>query len=468
VNIFIKDKEGFSLVETLVLLTIFMIAGLAFYKSFTVATAYIIESKNRLAATQLANEKMEIIRSLPYDSIGTKKTDGAGGWIMGIPGGNILEFEEVTKNTRTFYVHTLAKYQDDPYDGTALLGTDTRPADFKDVRVQVSWNPDYIETKSAFLVSRFVPPGLEGNSTGGILSVNVQNNQGVPIDDVAVRLTNTNTGIDQTYNTTEGNVTFLEVPEDLNSNYRISISKSGYFSAHTYPVYDVLVPGSFNPIDKDTAITTGTMWTNSITMDEKVELKIQTKDMLGAFVPDVQFSLSGGRELGTENPTSIVKVFSYNQSGLDSGAAGEIIITDPSGLSSGIYNFNPINPVGYEFLKMSSSTNNSNEFYLQPNTDQTESAFFMKTAENSVLVTVLNNADATPLVGATVNIKDAGLTYDLTATTDYSGRAFFVNGSSALNSGDHTILVTASGFSDKSENVNVSGLVKEEIMLDAI
>jgi len=61
---------AFTLIEALVVLFVFSLITLTFYSVFTLGGAYIIESKNRLRAVSLANEKMEIIRNLEYDDIG--------------------------------------------------------------------------------------------------------------------------------------------------------------------------------------------------------------------------------------------------------------------------------------------------------------------------------------------------------------------------------------------------------------
>lgn len=456
----------------MVFLCLFLITGVSFYKAFSVATAYILQSKNRLAAIQVANEKMEIIRSLEYTKIGTKKSDGAGGWTYGIPAGDILEYETVTKNTRTFYVHITVMYKDDALDGTAAAHTDTRPADYKEVRTQVSWDPNYIESKSAYLVSRFVPPGMEAIATGGILSVNVQNNLGVPTPGASVRLYNLNTHIDQIYDTDSGgNVMFLEVPQDLNPNYIIIVSGDDLFSVHTYPAYSVSIPGTFDPADKNMTITNGALWPAVITTDKKATLKIHTDDLFGNPISGVEFNLEGGRKMGDENPTvnPLVPIYSYKQTGLISDSEGNRDITDATGLSSGTYNFTPVNfPSKYEFVKMGNSTSILTNFYLQPGANLDETALFADKDASSVLLTIMNSADSTPLSEASVNLKNTTLGYDSTVTTDYSGKAFFSNGSDPLTAGDYDIAVTLSGYQTKNDSINISSsLEKKDIALDA-
>lgn len=88
----------------------------------------ILESKNRLGATALANQRMEIIRSIDYTSIGTKHWNGSA-WVYGIPAGELIEEEDVSVNTTLYHVDTFVQYVDDTFDG--VTPTDTIPTDYK-------------------------------------------------------------------------------------------------------------------------------------------------------------------------------------------------------------------------------------------------------------------------------------------------------------------------------------------------
>jgi len=110
---------GFTLVEAAVFLFLFSVITLTFYELFSLGSAHILETRRKLSATALASERMEMIRSLPYDSIGTRRPDGSGGWLYGIPAGDILETETVSRVGGTFSVHTVVQYEDDPFDGEA-------------------------------------------------------------------------------------------------------------------------------------------------------------------------------------------------------------------------------------------------------------------------------------------------------------------------------------------------------------
>ena len=160
-----RTRRGFTLIESLVFLFIFSLISVAFFQAYFVTARTIIESKNRLGATALANQKMEIIRSIEYDEIGTKSWNGSA-WVYGIPAGELIENESVSVNTIQYQVDTFVQYVDDTFDGSAP--TDTIPTDYKRVRVTVSWGSGGSDQQVAIFVN-FAPNGVDSSSGGGVL-----------------------------------------------------------------------------------------------------------------------------------------------------------------------------------------------------------------------------------------------------------------------------------------------------------
>jgi prepilin-type N-terminal cleavage/methylation domain-containing protein len=66
-----KRISGFTLIEALVVLFVVSLITLTFYETWNLGTKHIANAKYRLGATALANQQMEIIRSLIFDDIGT-------------------------------------------------------------------------------------------------------------------------------------------------------------------------------------------------------------------------------------------------------------------------------------------------------------------------------------------------------------------------------------------------------------
>ena len=83
-------------------------------------------TRARNVARELAAQKIEYARNLPYDSIGT---------VGGIPAGTLVQTENVPINGQEYKVSTEVVYVDDPFDGVAP--TDIVPNDYKRVRIDV-------------------------------------------------------------------------------------------------------------------------------------------------------------------------------------------------------------------------------------------------------------------------------------------------------------------------------------------
>ena len=110
-----KRISGFTLIEAMVVLFVVSLITLTFYETWNLGTKHIANAKYRLGATALANQQMEIIRSLIFDDIGT---------ISGIPSGTLAQDQTLHVNNTVYDVHTVVQFVDDPTDGTLSSGTD--------------------------------------------------------------------------------------------------------------------------------------------------------------------------------------------------------------------------------------------------------------------------------------------------------------------------------------------------------
>lgn len=120
-------NKGLTFVEVIIAVGVFLIFALGAYSGYTAVYAAISAARFKALAADLANAEFEIIRNLPYTSIGI---DG------GSPSG-VLEGEEtVLRDNVTFVVYKYVQYVDDPFDGTAGAG-DLIPNDYKLVEVQI-------------------------------------------------------------------------------------------------------------------------------------------------------------------------------------------------------------------------------------------------------------------------------------------------------------------------------------------
>ena len=115
------------MIEVIVATTIFLLFAIGAYQGFIVLYAAIASAHNKALATDLANAEFEIIKNLPYTSVGV---------IGGNPSGIIVAEKEIIKDSISFFVITTIINIDDPFDGMAG-GGDNFPADYKLVEISI-------------------------------------------------------------------------------------------------------------------------------------------------------------------------------------------------------------------------------------------------------------------------------------------------------------------------------------------
>lgn len=431
---------------------------MAFFETYANGTRLIIESKNRLGATALANQKMEIIRSIEYDSIGTKRWNGSA-WVYGIPPGDILEDESVSVNTRSYNVHTFVQYVDHPFDGRAGGSpNDAIPTDFKRVRITVSWGEE-TPTQTVALISDVSPDGMETSAGGGVLSINILDATGAGVPSASVRITNSAASIDVTAQTdATGNLLLPGAPAG-SQNYVLTVSKSGYYGAVTYPPYPA---SAFDPVDVHASVAEGILNQKTIVIDEETDILLVTQDPFGAEIPSISYSMTGGRVLGT-TPATGEAVYEFDESGsTDSSGAATF-----SNESYGQYTVAVSSP-RYELYKVQPEAALPNLVDILAGNNQEVEAVIIDTELASVKVTVLSAADATPVSGATVELSNAALNYSASLTTDQFGLAYFPAELPELVDGSYELDTSAAGFQNATETVTVNGnLVTQQIELIA-
>lgn len=435
------------MIEALVFLFIFCLITVTFYNVFTMSTAFSIDAKKRLAATELANEKMEIARNLDYASLGT---------VNGIPPGNLLGYEVLNADSGQYYVFTEVDYVDDPFDGVSPA--DTVPNDYKKVRIKVAWVNDINTTKAVVLVSTFPPTGLEmGVPNSGVLSVNILDNTGTGIPQANILLTNPATGTNTTVQTDNtGNYTFIGAT--ASNAYNIQVSKNDYYSVQTYPAYPA---SAFNPADVNASVIKGTVATKSLVTDQVCQINIQTQDPFGTAIPNVSFALAGGHKKGTDVSTNAV-IYDFNQN-LTSDSNGK---NTQNNMAFGVYTVTPATVTGKTFIGITPALNNNNQFDLNPGANLNLNLLYANNSLGSALITVSNNADGTPIVGASVSLTNVS-GYSATATTDNYGNAYFPTSLPALVAGQYAIAVTAAGFQNATDTITVSNLTTKQIKMNA-
>jgi type II secretory pathway pseudopilin PulG len=440
-------RSGFTLIEALVFLFIFTIVTTTFYSVFSVNTRYTIDVKDRQSSAQIANEKMEIIRNLKYDNIGT---------IGGIPSGNIAASENVTVDGKIYAVKTLIKYQDDSFDG--VYPADTIPNDYKIVKVAVSWTGGAGSSSDVELISRFAPPGLELASGDGVLAINIIDGEGKGVPQASVHIVNSDVSpsVNMTAETDNtGNLMFPGAEASV-LGYRLTISKSGYETVETVDPDSV----EYNPTDSHASVVVGSVNTKTIVLNKTSDVDIKSVDCLGVALPSVNFHFKGGRILGTDTAVPPVNVYNTDHD-YATDLSGENKLDDRS---PGQYVLSDVTPVsGYTFI----STEPISPITVLPNETKTVKIKFAKNNEDSLVVYVQKNSDSAPIEGAAVHLAN-GSGYDATVTTANDGVAIFpLTAVPVFAPGSYNIEIKADGFQDNNSTATVDKFTAKTVKLTA-
>ena len=437
--------SGFTLIEAAVFLFIFSLITVTFYEAWSVGTRNIMNAKYRLGATAIANQQMEIIRSLIFDDIGTTG---------GIPNGTLAQDQSITASNTVYQVHTVVQYVDDATDGTLAAHTDIAPNDYKQVTVTVSWG-GASSSEQVSMVSVFSLDGVESVAAGtGVLSINILNNAGVGVSNASVHIVNTAVSpqVNMTASTdTNGNLMFPGAPASV-SGYQLSVSKNGYYPNMTYSPYPT---SAFNPVNTHTSVVAGGLTAATIVSDEHSDIDFRTQDPFGTDISNVDFSVSGGLVIGTD-PATGASVYDFSYSGSTDGS-GQHTFSDRS---SGVYDVTlSSGETGYKYLRLNPEEITFGTINLAPGETKSVTMVLADKTLNSALIVVNDASSNEPIQGASVRIWNAALSYDVTVTADVYGQAYFPTSNTPLLAGTYDIEVTASGFATATSTVTIgSGL----------
>lgn len=239
--------RGMGLLDSVVGVALMLLVFTGISGVFKISIEMVTNNKARTGALALAQEQMEYLASLEYAALGT---------VGGIPQGVVPGVEQITLNGVSYTRRTLVAYADDPKDGLDMNDENGVIADYKQIKVEVSWFNNVL--RSTALVTRRSPPGIEQLVPGGILSVSVVNAAAEPVVGARVQVVNISTGVDtERYTDATGSARFIGTPPGV--GYEISVSKTGYSSATTYaatPTNTSPDPGHLTVADAQTTALT--------------------------------------------------------------------------------------------------------------------------------------------------------------------------------------------------------------------
>jgi len=220
------QNTGFTLIEVAISIVIISIIVVTIMSMFGYALRLLNENRLRTQAITLTEQKIEIIKNLPYNDVGT---------VGGIPPGALPQEETINYNGSSFTVKTQIIYIDDPADG--ILGVDPSElsgTDYKKIKIEVSWE-GYSETLSVIGITNIAPRRNQDETGTGTLSILVFDANGNPVPQAEVYINaaigTTTIDIDSQTND-QGRLIFPGAPAGLNA-YQIVTTKEGYSTDRT-------------------------------------------------------------------------------------------------------------------------------------------------------------------------------------------------------------------------------------------
>lgn len=220
-----SSHRGMGLIDVIVGSALVLIVFLALMGILRASILLSMLAKANAGADSLANSKMEYLRGLSYDSLGT------GG---GVPAGPVPQVITTVMDNTTYTINTYIQYVDSPADGLGANDTNGIITDYKFAKVTVSY---FVagKVRSVSLISNFAPPGMETSNGGGTLQISVVNAIGSPVPGATVHIINASTtpAIDLSTFSNASGIVYLPGAA-TSTEYQIFVSKNGYSSAQTY------------------------------------------------------------------------------------------------------------------------------------------------------------------------------------------------------------------------------------------
>ncbi len=388
-----KLHFGFTLMETIVAIAIFITISTGLYKGFVSTLKLMSAIKIKEVATNLANEQFEIARNLPYASVGT---------INGIPPGVFAQNQTIVRDNYTFNVGITIRNFDDPFDGT-LGGSpnDLSPADMKLMEIIITCS-NCNSFSPVSMTTRIAPKNLETASTNGALVIRVLDASGSPVVGAGVNIVNNSISPTININDVTGNdgtLTIVDAPPAVGS-YEITVTKSGYSTEKTYVIGD---PSNPNPSKPNLTVIIQQISQISFAIDQLSTAPVTTSDNQCTPTPNFDFTISGTKLIGT-NPDTL----KYSRN-LTSNGSGNITIND---LEWDTYNI-----IGTDSSYDIVGTNPLLSLGVPPNTTQNIQITTAAKNGRRLVVIVRDQSTGLPITDASVTLDD-GAGYSSTKVTN--------------------------------------------------
>ncbi len=363
--------------------------------------------KARAIGLAVANEKIEALRDLPYDSISTKN-----GTIY--PPGALLDNETVIRDNYKFNVHTDINYVDDAYDGyitcpcasgpAAGKPKDLYPYDYKKAQVTVTLvsSGAVVSTLSTDISGK----AAETSSNTGILSITVLDANGQPVENANVTITNASQSPAVNIATTTDNnglVIIPKLPPDSLNRYQVIASLPGDSTDGTIPD----PAGVQNAVKLNPNVLVQQITALTLAIDRVSTLYVHVTDTSGAAKSSFAVTVTGAKKIMTNTD-----VFKYSQASTTNGT-GDITLT---GMEWDAYSFTL--PSGYYLV----SSSPYSPVALNPNGSLTANLVVSNSSSYPRIVSVFPASAQTGTASTSVAVTGSNFSGGNTLTLSLAGQ----------------------------------------------
>ena len=396
-----SGQRGFSFVEVIVAAALLLLVFSGLLAGIQLMLELIGKSKAEAGARSLAVSKMEYIRSLDYDSVGT---------VAGIPSGPIPQTSTTSLNGIEYTERVLIQYVDRPEDGFGVADTNTITEDSKRIKIEYTWNVRG-DSDSMSVISDIVPQGIESTSGGGTLLINVFDASVQPVAGASVRVVNNSVATDtiDVLVTTNANgiANFPGAP--ARGGYEITVTRAGYSTDQTYSASST----NSSPNPPHVSVSAGVVSTTYFSIDEVSDLTLRaiSTPVKGVFSD----SFSSTVQIGSS--TNITEV-GGSLTLTDNTATGTVYATttEPGTLDSWeSIDFNGTTTAATEYrvrLYTVAGTGTSTSYTLVPDVDLANNSVGF--VQGPIDITSIDSGAYPALaLGATLVSSDAGQTPEL-------------------------------------------------------
>lgn len=410
--------KGFGLVETIISIAVFALIAVSVYQVY----GTLLEGSNRnqakIAAINLANEQFEIIRNLPYASVGIAGESASG---------TIPASQTLTRDGITFTVSATVTPIDYSVDSNAPI--DLAPEDNKRVQLDLDCGSCKLTTQT--FISYIAPFALETVDGKGALVVQTLDANGQPISSVDIRIQEATTET-TLYNLTTDTQGYARVDsiDPATHEYTILATKTGYSSEQTYTIGTTTNP---NPDNPHMHVVAGKKSQLTFILDKLSTLLVEVHDEDCSPEPLFDFDLEGEKQIGLQTA-------GYSTSHQTS-AQGHATIT---ALEFDTYNITPTDSTFYL-----QGTYPLLPLALHPNGTQTIHMVVTPDDANGVLVRIRDAITNLPVGNADVTLEKGIASY---SGSTASGTFLQTNWSGGSGQSD---FIDATKFSDQT-NISTS------------